>query len=203
MRTWLVSFSTLTALTAMAGAVASGCSSDNTPPANGDSGMDVTTPPPDTGTADHATADAPGEAAKEAAPPACVDAAVNTARLDAGAAWGCVQTLCDLEGGLNACGASCVCNDAVLAGLLCVIDSGQANATSCFTNALTPAAADPTVGAFVTCLSASATTCNPMGGDGGTDAGRDGGTEGGAEGGPDGGTDGGSDGAATDAAEGG
>jgi hypothetical protein len=193
---------TLTALTAVAGAIASGCSSDNTTPGSGDSGMDVTTT--DTGAADRA-ADGPVDAAKEAAP--CVDAAVNVATFNSGSPlWACFQSACVAE--LATCSADCTCNTAIFGALLCAADGG--NQMACF---VTGFGLVGTAGAALqTCLLNNLTTCSGGGGDaapdgareGGAEGGRDGGTEGGADAGTDsgaadGGTDDGSDGGATDA----
>jgi hypothetical protein len=190
MRTWLVSFSALTALTAMAGAIASGCSSDNTTPGSGDSGMDGTTA--DTGAADHA-ADAPVDAPKEAAAP-CVDAAVNVATFNSmSPLWACLQAACVAE--LGTCAADCTCNTAVFGALLCAADGGDQ--MTCFLPALTVAGSP-----LQTCLLNNVTGCSG-GGDGGPDGAREGGAEGGRDGGAEGAAEGGGeagpDGGATDA----
>ncbi len=103
---------------------------------------------------------------------------LNAATIDAGAGWGCLQTACSAS--LTACGADCLCNNAIINGLLCVEDAGATSAadqamalTKCLTGTIGPIYGTNMAAMNAgTCLSGMGkTACSPPstdGGEGGT-----------------------------------
>jgi len=177
MRTSLYLIGVAAASILSAGAVGFGCSSSSSsaPPPTQDAAM-AETGTPEAGEAGEDSGDTGVEDA------ACVPTpGVNVSTFDAGSIWGCTVAAC-ADAGLDMCGTDCSCNNAVLGALLCIADAGESQAVDCFTTALTPVFADPTVAAVATCLQSQAVTnCTgggtPDGGDGGTTTdGGDGGT---------------------------
>ncbi len=145
-----------------AGAVAVACSSSSSPAAPGDDGG-----------ADGASDDGGGGDTGAAA---CTPApgAMDIATFDAGASWGCLQAHCGPS--FTACAASCACNNAVNAALLCLSDAGampsMSKQVACFTPPLTPIASEPTVAMFLQCLEgAGAMACGTASGSDAGDAG--------------------------------
>jgi hypothetical protein len=145
-----------------AGAVAVACSSSSSSgsPAGDDAGDGAV-----------ATDDGGGGEAAACTP---APGAMNVETLDAGTAWGCLQTACKTA--LTGCAADCDCNNAVNAALLCLADAGAmpsaAKQTACFTPPLTAIATNPNITPLVMCLQGTgATTCGTASGGDGGDAG--------------------------------
>jgi hypothetical protein len=138
-----------------AGALALACSSSSSPPAA-------------TGGTDSGGSDDGGgggeEAAVEAA--ACTPSTMNVSTLDGGAVWACYQAGCNAMG-LTACGADCVCNNAILAALACVQTMGESASMSCFESALTPVISESAVSGVTTCLEDKGPGCGLASGDAG------------------------------------
>jgi hypothetical protein len=126
---------------------------------------------------DSSVADSTAQAAEEgtgtveaAGPCVPIDPNIDVGTFDSGSSvWSCLQsdTVCGPE--LVACGADCVCNNAILRALTCV--SGGGSNDTCFINAFTAIVAEEAGPPVGNCLHAMGSTC--QGGsttDGGTDA---------------------------------
>jgi hypothetical protein len=111
----------------------------------------------------------------------CEASTMNVATINSGPAWTCLEMACSAS--LTACAADCVCNNAVLTALECVIMKGGASATmaqtiACFTSnvgPLTTGPEAPIAGPAATCLMMNSQGCATQGMEGGTDGGSDGG----------------------------
>jgi hypothetical protein len=158
------------------GAVAVACSSSSSSPSDGgaaEAGVD-------TGAVKDGTSPA-SDGGHDAAMATC-EAGTNVATINSGPAWTCLEMVCNAS--LTACAADCVCNNAVLTALGCVISSGGATATpaqttACFTSNVGPLITDPIegpiAGPLATCLMSMSQGCATQGMEGGTDGGSDGG----------------------------
>jgi hypothetical protein len=158
------------------GAVAVACSSSSSSPSDG--GAADAEAGVDTGAVSDGTA---SDGGGDAAMATCEASTMSAATINSGPAWTCLEMVCSAS--LTACAADCVCNNAVLTALECVVMNGGASATpaqttACFTSNVGPLISGPEasiVGPVATCLMTMAQGCATQGMEGGTDGGSDGG----------------------------
>jgi hypothetical protein len=154
-----------------------GCSSSSSPvtPSPDASGGADSSPASDGSVADSAVADSAAQTEDDtgtveaAGPCVAIDPAINVGTFDSGSSvWSCLQsdTVCGPE--LVACGADCVCNNAILRALACISSGGSRD--TCFLTAFSAIVgedAGPPVG---NCLEAMGSTCQGGSTDGGAEA---------------------------------